>query len=48
MGEQPQLSVTSTRQRRAVRSTGYNQAIGTYQGELVGQTRYMRAFLGQG
>ena len=29
------------------RWTGYNQAIGAYQGELDGQTRYMRAFLQQ-
>jgi hypothetical protein len=30
-----------------VRWTGYNQAIGTYQGELDAKTRYMRAFLRQ-
>lgn len=30
-----------------VRWTSYNQAIGAYQGELVGKTRYMRAFLNQ-
>jgi hypothetical protein len=30
-----------------VRWTGYNQAIGTYQGELDGKTRYMRTFLQQ-
>ncbi|MEX0922311.1 MAG: HEPN/Toprim-associated domain-containing protein [Rhodovibrionaceae bacterium] len=30
-----------------VRWTSYNQAIGAYQGELDGKTRYMRAFLHQ-
>ena len=33
--------------RARVRWTGYNQAIGAYQGELDGKTRYMRAFLQQ-
>jgi hypothetical protein len=33
--------------RARVRWTGYNQAIGAYQGELDGKTRYMRAFLEQ-
>jgi hypothetical protein len=30
-----------------VRWTGYNQALGAYQGELEGKTRYMRTFLQQ-
>jgi len=30
-----------------VQWTSYNQAIGAYQGELDGKTRYMRAFLHQ-
>ena len=34
-------------ERAQVRWTGYNQAIGAYQGEREGKTRYMRVFLRQ-
>lgn len=34
-------------EKARVRWTGYNQAIGAYQGSLEGKTRYMRAFLQQ-